>query len=335
MGHEPLTVHLIDYGENHYEEQIIDLSSYDGNDDRFSPYMLDEDIKRWVYVSGDLNTPAFATLCRELGIHPLTVEDICSDTQRSKMEDYESYIFLTLNGMDEFEGFGHNDRISFVMGENWLLNTAVEESHFFKEVQERIRAEHSPLRRQNCDFLLHALLDTAIDKIFSTLEKIGDQIEAMEEEMLQEQTDDQMETLRDTKRKLLLMHKSLWPLRNIMSMMNEEDSELISESVEPYMRDVHDHINQGLDTIDTNRSVLDSMNELYMSYNSYRMNRVMQLLTVISTIFMPLSFIAGVYGMNFQNMPLLASPYGYYGTWAIMIAIALGMVIYFKKNKWL
>lgn len=330
--HDRLFCRVVDYGEGVYEESMEDVTDYEG-DGRFSPVVLQEGVKRWISLTGNLESKAFERICRELGIHPLTIEDLGAEEQRSQLEDYDSYMVLTLSGLEHFEGFGDNESLGLVLGENWLLNTAERESGLFRTVRRRLQVQHSPLRRNGSDFLLHALLDTAIDQALDALSSIGDQVEAMEDNFEKEFDDETMAEIRELKSRLLHMHKSFWPLRNTITMMGDEQNELISAAVEPYMRDITDHILQGLDRIDTYRAMLDSLSDHYMNYVSFRMNRTMQLLAAVSTIFMPLSFITGLYGMNFRYMPELQSRWGYPMAVGVMVLIAGGMLIYFKRNK--
>ncbi|HNC41646.1 MAG TPA: magnesium/cobalt transporter CorA, partial [Nitrosomonas sp.] len=191
------------------------------------------------------------------------------------------------------------------------------------------------IRHRGTDYLAYCLLDALVDNYFIILEKIGDSIDALEEALMLQPGQEVMEQLYQLKRELLFLHKAVWPLREVISFLLRRESSLIQDSTIPYLRDVYDHVVQAIDSIEINRDMLTTMLDLYLSSVSYRTNEIMKVLTIIATIFMPLTFLAGVYGMNFEHMPELSWKYGYLLIWIIMIALGISMLYFFRRKKWI
>ncbi|MBJ6748946.1 magnesium/cobalt transporter CorA [Geomonas anaerohicana] len=292
----------------------------------------------WVNVEGlsDLEVLRHFGSC--YGIHPLVLEDILATDQRPKAADYGEYLYVVLKmiGLDEGTGEIKSEQVSLVLGQNYLISFQEGlEGDVFEQVRARLANEKSRLRAMGADLLMHALLDVIVDHYFLVLEQLADRIEDIEDELIDNPTTATVQAIYRLKRQLLFLHKVFWPLREVVSSLQRRDSLLIRDTTVIYLRDLYDHTVQVLDTLETLREMLSGMLDIYLSSVSNRLNEVMKVLTIIATIFMPLSFIAGWYGMNFKGMPELDRPYGYPAVIVLCLSIAGGMLVYFKKKRWL
>jgi len=265
------------------------------------------------------------------------LEDIANTDQRPKLDDYGTYGYLVLKMLYEgkSEGDINVEQVSLVFGENFVLSFQENGGDVFQGVKERLRNGKGRLRHAGADYLLYALMDSIVDRYFVILETLGEKIEALQDLCV---TNPGPETLRDIhalKRQLLYFRRSVWPLRDVMNNLSRSDGQFLQGSTKVFFRDVYDHIIQIGDTIETLREMVSSMMEVYLSSVSYRLNGVMKVLTIITTIFMPLSFIASIYGMNFEHMPELKSPWGYPAVLGVMAVTGLAMLYFFKQKKWL
>ncbi|MBM3311709.1 MAG: magnesium/cobalt transporter CorA, partial [Candidatus Aminicenantes bacterium] len=270
-------------------------------------------------------------------LHPLILEDIMTTSQRPKMEDLGSSVYVVLK-MLELDGPGAaivTDQLSLVFGKNYVVSFQEKPGDMFDQVRERLRQGKGRLRKMGADYLAYALLDAVVDHYFVVLESLGERVEALEEELVGDPSQATLHRIHALKREMIFLRKSVWPLREVVAKLERAESELIKESTEIFFRDVYDHTIQVIDNIETFREMLSGMLETYLSSVSNRMNRVMKVLTIIATIFIPLTFLAGVYGMNFEHMPELKWRYGYFLVWGVMIALGAGMAIAFKRKKWL
>jgi magnesium transporter len=273
-------------------------------------------------------------------LHPLVLEDIANTNQRPKVEDYGDYLYVVLRMLyynnDKTELI--SEQVSIVVGKDYVLSIQEgDEKRFdvFESIRDRIRNGIGKIRRLGPDFLLYSLIDAMVDNYFVVLEGLDDKIEETEDILASGGKDDTLKLIQKLKRDALTLHKAIWPLREVTSSLQREDASHIQTNTRIYMRDVYDHVVQLMDTTETIRDILSGMLDIYLSTLSNRLNEVMKVLTIISTVFMPLSFIAGVYGMNFKFMPELLSPIAYPLIWIIMITIAILMLRYFKKKRWL
>ncbi len=337
---------LIHIGERLTEHIKITLMDYDG--DHFQEKEvenLDECIAcrtkptvTWIHVDGIHDIQFLERLGTIFNLHPLTLEDILNTDQRPKVDDYGDYIFVVLKTFslpDAIEEGIPAEQISMVFGPNFLISFAEKEGTFLNPIRDRIRNAQGRIRTAGSDYLAYRILDVLVDQYFMILENLGDRIELAEEELIAQPIPKTLHAIQHLKRNMLFLRKSVWPLREAISYLERRESPLISDQTVPYLKDVYDHTIQVIDTIETYRDMLSSMLDIYLSSISNRLNEVMKVLTIIATIFMPLTFLAGVYGMNFKNMPELTWYWGYYGIWGIMIAIGISMLIYFKRKKWL
>ena len=271
------------------------------------------------------------------GLHPLILEDIVNTSQRPKLEDYGDHIFIVARMIrfDKDHGI-ETEQVSLILGPGYLLSFQEGiDGDMFEAVRERIRSNRSRIRSVGSDYLAYALIDAIVDGYFTVLEEMGEFLEDLEEELSEGPTQQILKRIIGLKREIIFMRKSVWPLREVTASLERGESNLISESSRVYFRDIYDHSIQVIDGVETFRDLLSGMLDLYLSSIGNRTNEVMKFLTVIGTIFLPLTFLVGVYGMNFKYMPELEWPNGYYGLWAIMIALSLLMVLYFKRKRWL
>jgi magnesium transporter len=271
------------------------------------------------------------------GFHPLVLEDILNTDQRPKMEDFGDYLYVVVRMLCSN---GHNDgivseQLSIILGPNYVISFQEREMAVFDSIRERIRAGKGRIRKLGADYLAYTLLDAIIDNYFVVLEKLGERIEALEEQLITNPGPAILQSIHKLKRDMILLRKSVWPLREVISALGRGDSPLIDEPTRVYLRDVYDHTIQVIDTIETFRDMVSGMLDIYLSSVSNRMNEVMKVLTIIATIFIPLSFIAGVYGMNFKYMPELDWHWGYPALMLLMLVIGLCMLVYFRKKKWI
>ncbi len=291
----------------------------------------------WVNVFGIHDVDRIATLGEHFGIHPLTQEDIVNTAQRPKFEEFDDYIFIVMKTMtyDDVQKDIDIDTISIILGKRFVISFQEREGAIFEPVSDRIRNGKGRIRKYDSDYLAYALMDAVVDGYFVALEKIGDHIESIEDEIVAAPVQTHMQELHRLKREILFVRKTVWPLREEIGSILKSESPLIKEGTGVFLRDLYDHTIRVIDIVETSRDILSSMHDTYLSSVSNRMNEVMKVLTIIATIFIPLTFIVGVYGMNFDNMPELRWHYGYYGIWGIMISVSAGMMIYFRKQRWL
>ncbi len=330
---EPLRLRLIDYDA----DEIMVLDDIDASDCR---EYLQRDSVSWVQVRGE---PTEATL-RELGttfhLHPLALEDVLNSGQRPKIDTFDDQLFIIVS-LPLTEGdHCQIQQISFFLAKNFLISFCQGEYAGFEPVIKRLHDRGGRMRKRGSDYLLYSLLDMIIDQGFPVLENFGLQLEDLEMQILQAADGDTLEKIHRLKRELILLRRMLWPQREVVNQLLRDDTGLIDDSTLIYLRDCYDHTIQVMDLLETYRDMTGSMLDIYLSSISNRMNDIMRVLTIIATIFIPLTFIVGVYGMNFDrsagpwNMPELGWPYGYLLVWLAMIVIAMVMVVFFRRRGW-
>ncbi len=270
-------------------------------------------------------------------VHPLALEDVLNTNQRPKFEDYGPHLFLVLRMLqwDETAGEVKGEQVSLAVGKDWLVSFQETPGDVFEPVRHRLRTNKGRLRHMGADFLAFSLLDAIVDNYFVVLERVGEQLELLEEELLASPSEKTVHSIHRLKRELIYIRRAVWPLREAVSALDRRESPLLTPQLQPYLRDLHDHTVQIIDTVETCRDMLSGMLDLYLSTVSNRMNEVMKVLTIIATIFIPLTFLAGVYGMNFKHMPELEWTWSYPALWGIMLTTGLGMLYYFRKRNWL
>ncbi len=325
-----MKIRIMDYDERGLQEKEVKTA------EETFPFK-DTPTVTWVNIDGLHDPEGIEKIGSRFGLHPLTQEDIVNTAQRPKLEDMGEYLFLVLKmfNADGEEDEDEIEQMSLVLGRNFVLSFQEKEGDVFDPVRERIRKEGSRLRGMKADFLAYALIDAIVDSYFLILEKLGEQIETAEEELVRGSGPQTLKKIHCLKREMIFLRKAVWPLREVISNLERSESQLIQKSTKIFLRDVYDHTIQVIDTVETYRDMLSGMLDMYLSSVSNRMNEIMKVLTVIATIFIPLTFIVGVYGMNFRYMPELNWRWGYFALLTIMAAIAVGMIFYFKRRKWL
>lgn len=331
VGHtytEKPKITLIRYTEASYREKEIGSPAAIG-----AP--PDEQTITWITVDGLQDTELMEELGNIFKLHPLVLEDILNTSQRPKMQDYGDYLYIVLRS---FTGTGeaelNSEQISIVLGRNFVLSFREKESTIFQPVKERLSCDVGRIRKAGADYLAHALIDNIVDNYFLVLESLEEKIEFLEDDLVRRTTPATLQAINKLKRELIFLRKSLWPLREAISTLERSDSQLISESTGIYFRDIYDHVIAVIDSVETFRDMLSNMLDIYLSAASNKLNEVMKVLTIIATLFMPLTFVAGIYGMNFKYMPELEWRWGYFIILGIMLLIALLMVFYFKRKRW-
>lgn len=291
----------------------------------------------WVNVHGVHEVEILEKFGNCFGLHPLVMEDILNTDQRPKIENYGEDLFIVLKMLsyDEKKGEISAEQVSLVLRSNAVLSFTEKEKGAFTPIQERLRSGKGRLRKMGADYLAYTLLDIIVDHYFAILEKLSEKIEELEEKLVTNPTTPILQKIQNLKREMIFLRKWVWPLREVISSLERGESSWIQEGTRFYLRDVYDHTIQVMDTVETFREVLSGMMDIYLSSINNRMNAVMKVLMIIATIFMPLTFLAGVYGMNFKHMPELEWQWGYPLLWVFMILIAVFMLISFRKKKWL
>ncbi len=325
---ERVKISLIEYNEKEFfEKEFYDLSECMEN--------VKPDMVQWINVDGIHNVELIEAIGKRFKIHSLTLEDVVNIDQRPKFEDYDNYV-VSIMKMIYYDTELHAEQLSIVLMEGMVVSfQEVHGGDAFDLIRTRIRQGKGRIRRMGADYLAYALHDAVVDCYFNILEKIGDRIELLEDELISEPTKKTMQQLHHLKREMIFVRKAVWPMRELISNMERSETELIKPSTDIFLRDVHDHAIRVIDSVETFRDLLSGMMDIYLSSVSNRMNEVMKVLTIITTIFVPVTFIAGVYGMNFDYMPELHSRWGYPAVWVVMLAIIISLLFYFRRKKWL
>jgi magnesium transporter len=322
----PTVIKKVSFNEKNISEEIIE------NLDNIAKFDKKNNVT-WISVTGLKDSKKIIDLCSTLKLHDLTTEDILNTNQRPKIEEFENYLFVVMNHITYKDKDLVLEQISFVLGKNFIASFSEEES--FQNIRDRIKFLHGLIRRKNNDYFLYALMDLIIDHYFLVLEDLSEEMEVLDDETMFNPSKETLNNVHELKRNLLLLRKKIWPLRYIITSLYKTKSGLIDDSVDFYLRDLYDHAIRVLDTIETLRDMDSGILDVYMSNLSNKANETMKVLTIIATIFIPLTFIAGVYGMNFDYMPELHWVYGYPLVLGVMFFISLLMLVYFKKRDWI
>lgn len=295
---------------------------------------LKDDQVNWINLDGLNVSPIIEKLQTYFCLNSLVIDDIIND-QRPKAEEFEDYLFVTLKMLYRIEGAEIDyEQISFVLGKNFLLSFQEKEGDLFDSFRDRIKADQGRVRRKGADYLLYRLIDIIVDNYYNVLDTIGEQIEETEACIQTDTSGDTFRKIQQLKKELIYLHKALYPLRDAVGKLVKDESNFIEEGNIRYYADVYDHIIHIIDSLDTYRDLTSSLSDIYINTQNTRLNEVIRVLTIISTIFIPLTFIVGVYGMNFKYFPELDWKYGYLGIWIVMLVLAGGMIKYFKFKKW-
>lgn len=327
---EKVLITVMDYNQTNYEfrevEKVEDIFPY-----RDNPNVT------WVNIYGLHDSTILEKIGDHFGIHTLVLEDIANTTHRPKIEAFDNFLFIVLKMI----WFNENDeelqaeQISLIFGSNFVLCFQERKGDIFNSIRERIKVGNARLRKYGADFLTYRIMDVVVDNYFLVLEKLGDKIETLDEEVINNPESDSVQKIYDLKRSLIFLRKSIWPLREVVNSITREEETLFKKTSFPFLRDLYDHVIQVIDTIETYRDLVSGLLDMYMTNISNKMNEVMKVLTIIATIFIPLTFLAGIYGMNFEFMPELHWRYSYPILLLGMAAIFSGMILFFKRRKWL
>ncbi|MBC7765057.1 MAG: magnesium/cobalt transporter CorA [Hyphomonadaceae bacterium] len=337
---------LVHIGQYDNKNTMIEVFDYDLN--TFTQYKYTENAiekfellppvgekqVRWINVDGLNNMDIIERICKSHHIHALVMEDVLNTSQRPKIENYDDYIYLVAKMVYFEQETMVDEQLSIILGKGYVISFGEREGDVFNQIRDRIRKNGIHLRGNGADYLAYSLLDAIVDGYFGVLEKLGDKIDDVEEQLLNHPSVEGLHKMRELKKDLLYMHRSVWPLREVTSWMERSESELIESTTQIYIRDIYDHIIQTIDTTETFRELLSGLMDIYLSSISNKMNEIMKFLTIISTIFIPLTFVVGLYGMNFKYMPELEWHYGYGAVIVAMALIAIAMVMFFKRRKW-
>jgi magnesium transporter len=320
---------LIDYNSIDYNEvvcnQVDECLNFDNLGNTY-----------WLNVDGLHQTNVIKAIGAKLNLHPLLLEDIVNTNHRPKVEEFEGYLFFTLKMITVSVNKNiETEQVSLVLGPNWLVTFQEQEGDVFDMIRLRLKENKGIIRKSKADYLMYSIIDIIVDHYFLIIDFLNDKIEDLEEEILHDPTQESSIKIQNLKRLLMNFRKSILPLREAVSSLQKYNNDLINEGTLRYFRDVYEHLIHLTDNLESQRDMLASIMDLYLSGISNKMNQVMKVLTIIATMFIPLTFIVGVYGMNFENMPELKWKYGYFAIWGIMLVIVILMVAYFKRKKWL
>ncbi len=333
---ESVRITVIDYDESSFQEKQV-ANIEDCFEFKTTPTVT------WINIDGLHDVEIIEKIGKHYDFHPLVLEDILHTGQRPKFEDLDNYIYIVLMMLrfDDQSQAVLSEQVSLVLGRNYVISFQEDVGDVFEQIRDRIRNAKGKVRRMGSDYLVYTLLDAIVDNYFGILEKLGEKIESLEEELVSNPTDRILKQIHNLKREMIYLRKSVWPLRELISGLERSESDFIQETTNVYLRDVYDHTIQVIDTVESYRDMVSGMLDIYLSSISNRMNAVMKVLTIIATIFIPLTFVAGIYGMNFNpeaspwNMPELNWRWGYPAVWLVMLIMTGIMIYYFKKKKWL
>lgn len=332
---EKPTIRLIDYTETSLITE--ELSS----GEEIQPYLEKESVT-WVHLQGEIQIDTLKHIGHIFELHPLALEDVINQGQRPKVEDYDDLLFVIVSMPREVDGKIIMEQVSLFLGESYIISLHSGRDDPFDSLRSRLLKKTGRIRQQKADYLLYCILDLVIDQGYPLLEKLGEDIETVEDQLLgfvaKQSTLAEIHRIR---RELMLLRRNLWPQREVLNNLQRNETSLVREDSLIYLRDCYDHTIQILDIMENYREMAASLIDVYLSSVSNRLNEIMRVLTMIATIFIPLTFVVGLYGMNFNHpdspwaMPELRWYYGYPLVWTIMISVVIGMVFYFKRKKWL
>lgn len=336
---------LIHIGEKKSEHSVITLIEYnDAGSSRSTLSSVSEleslpeksGVIRWVNVDGLHDIHLIASVGKIFNIHPLTLEDIVNTGHRPKAENFGSYICAIIKMLNYHRAKGviESEQMSLIILNDHLISFQEQPGDVFDPIRKRIQEGMGRIRHAGSDYLAYALLDTVVDHYYQILESFGEELGELEEELLYNPKQELLERIHELKRETVYLRKQIWPLREAIVMLSHNDESIISEQSRIFFRDIHDHTVQIIEIIESYRDILTGLIDLYMSNVGNKMNEVMKVLTIIATIFIPITFVAGIYGMNFKFMPELDWRWGYAGAWGLMLGIVVVMLLYFKKKNW-
>jgi magnesium transporter len=327
---ESIRITIIDYDEENYQEKEVPSIK------ECEPFKTTA-TTTWINIDGLHQVEAIEEIGKLFDLHDLLLEDVLNTNQRPKTEDYGSclYVVLKMLSYDDEQGKTRSEQVSMVLGSHYVITFQESVGDVFGPIRERVKSTKWRIRKLGVDYLLYSLIDCIVDHYFIVLEKIADKIELLQERVALDPSQDTLQRIHELKREMLFLRKSVWPVRELVNALLRSESPLINKTTEIYLRDVYDHSVQIIDATETYREMISGMFDIYLSSISNKMNAIMKVLTIIATIFIPLTFIVGVYGMNFDYMPELRWHWGYPLVWLIMIIVVVIMLVYFRKRKWI
>ena len=336
---------LVHIGEKKTDKTTIEYIDFDKEDlqertvERIEDCFLlkEKPTVSWINITGLHDVSVIEKIGQHFDIHPLVLEDILHTDQRPKYEDFENYISVILKMLryDEEHKEIIAEQVSLILIDSCVLSFQEFEGDVFHSIRDRIRTGKGRIRKMGSDYLLYALIDAIVDYYFVILEKIGGKIEELEDEVVENPTPKIVHNIHELKRDMIFLRKSIWPLREVINNLYKNEHRLIKKTTGVFLRDVYDHTIQIIDTIETYRDMVSGLLEIYMSSVSNKMNEVMKVLTIFAAIFIPLTFIVGVYGMNFHYMPELSIPWAYPLVWIVMISLSILLLLFFRHKNWL
>jgi magnesium transporter len=321
----------------HYSDAEFVKNDYDAF--TACPSFDQKDGVTWINVSGVSQVESLEQVGKCFNIHPLVLEDILDTEQRSKIEDYETYLFIVLKALRQVSGDQEieiqSEQVSLILGPNYVISFHEGNGDLFAPICERLLRGKGRIRKLGADFLAYSIMDLLVDNYFVELEAFSDKVESLEDEVVIRPTPKTLREVHRFKNDMIMLRKSLWPMREVIARLERRESPLISENLTIYLKDVYDHIIIAIETVESYRDILSGMLDIYLSSVNNRLAEIMKVLTIIATIFMPLTFVTSLYGMNFKYMPELTWHYGYYSAITLMVIIALSMLHYFRKKHWI
>jgi magnesium transporter len=325
----------------------VNITVFDYDADRFTEQTLDsvEDCLAfkstatvtWINIDGVHDTETLSRIGRGYDLHLLLIEDVANTMQRPKIEDYDACLFIVLKMLRYGDGDDAQveaEQVSLVLGRNYVISFQESPGDVFEPIRERIRKAKGRVRRMGADYLAYTLMDAIVDGYYAVLERIAGDIEELEDRLIEQPGPETLADVYDLKTTSVMLRRMIWPLRDVAATLSRDESDLIEDATRIYLRDLNDHTHQVLDTVETFREAVVGMQDLYLSSVSNHMNQVMKTLTIMASIFIPLTFIAGIYGMNFEYIPELKWQWGYFAVWGVMLGIAAAMIFYFRRKRW-
>jgi len=327
---EPVRINLVNYNDSNLTER---------NSTKFSADFFHKEAgeKSWIDVVGIHNSNLIEKIGQHFNLHPLTIEDILNNEQRPKIEDNPNYVYLVVHmiGFDQESLKIDIEQVSLIMGKDYVLSFQEKSGDTFDPVRKRLEIAKGKIREAGPDYLVYSLVDAIVDNYFLVIEQLGNALDQLEDELLDNLQRETFNKTHALKKELMAIRRSVWPMREVVSKMERDQYLQIHDDMNIYIRDLYDHTIEIIDTVEVYRETVGGLVDLYQSMSSNKMNEVMKVLTIISTIFIPLTFITGLYGMNFHYIPELDWRYGYFMVWGISIALVVVMLIVFRRKKWI
>lgn len=329
-GKEKEKITLIEYTEGSFSEK--ENASIEECLDRIGIPSI-----AWIQVNGPPSPETISSLGEKLHLHSLFLEDVMSTGQRSKLDTFQDQIFIIVRLLqyDEVKKNLRDEQASIIFGPNYLISFIEGREEIFNPIKERLRQGNSRMHKQSSDYLAYTLLDTIVDYYFIVLEKVDLQLDSLEEEVVNFPKPTTLHKIQQTKREMIILRKAIWPMRDVINRFIKLESPLVNSTTQLYLQDIHDHTIQTIDIIESFRDVVSGMLDIYLSNINIRTNDIMKVLTIVSTIFVPLTFISSLYGMNFEHMPELHTSWGYPAAISLMVATAAAMLLFFRRKKWI